>query len=58
MAEGPARAFDVSGVGEGPAFAFDVGAVGDTGPVLEDPEYSLAPRDRLYARLMPVWGDQ
>jgi hypothetical protein len=52
VAEGPVIVGDLGPPGEGP---FAVGDLGFAVPEPEAPPYNLAPRDRVYARLMPRW---
>lgn len=55
MAEGPALTFSLGGAGEGPALLFHLGGFEVEAPEVDDTNYG--PRDRLYARLMPLWGE-
>ncbi len=60
MAEGPFSVFEAEPVGEGPSRVFDLLAALDPNappPVTPGiPDLNYGPRDRLYARLMPLWG--
>lgn len=56
--EGPFLSGELEPIGEGPGIVGEFGAIEDPSapPVLPGvPDLNYGPRDRVYARLMPLW---